>query len=43
MTDLEDQCWAFIVNENIFNEDTAFVLYREARAKRITPVMDLMV
>ncbi|CAH0721805.1 unnamed protein product, partial [Brenthis ino] len=41
--DLEDQCWAFIVNENIFNEDTAFVLYREARAKRITPVMDLMV
>ncbi|XP_026724594.1 uncharacterized protein LOC113491689 isoform X3 [Trichoplusia ni] len=41
--DLEDQCWSFIVNENLFSEDTAFVLFREARKKGMTPVMDLMV
>ncbi|XP_045785830.1 uncharacterized protein LOC123881201 [Maniola jurtina] len=41
--DLEDQCWSFIANENLFNEDSAFALYREARLKGITPVMDLMV
>lgn len=42
-TDLEEQCWSFIVNENLFNEDTAFVLFREARVKGMTPVMELMV
>lgn len=42
-TDLEDQCWSFIVNENLFSEDTAFALFREARKKGMTPVMDLMV
>lgn len=42
-SDLEDQCWAFIVNDTLFTEDTAFALFREARAKGITPVMDLMV
>ncbi|XP_052737831.1 uncharacterized protein LOC112047458 [Bicyclus anynana] len=41
--DLEPQCWSFIVNENLFNEDTAFALYREARLKGMPPVMDLMV
>ncbi|CAB3242471.1 unnamed protein product [Arctia plantaginis] len=41
--DLEDQCWSFIVNENLFTEDTAFALFREARKKCMTPVMDLMV
>ncbi|KAJ8722571.1 hypothetical protein PYW07_003751 [Mythimna separata] len=41
--DLEDQCWSFIVNENLFTEDTAFALFREARKKGMTPVMDLMV
>ncbi|XP_022820126.1 uncharacterized protein LOC111352043 isoform X3 [Spodoptera litura] len=41
--DLEDQCWSFIVNENLFSEDTAFALFREARKKGMTPVMDLMV
>ncbi|CAH0406392.1 unnamed protein product [Chilo suppressalis] len=41
--DLENQCWSFIVNENLFNEDTAFALYREARLRRMSPVVDLMV
>ncbi|XP_050345745.1 uncharacterized protein LOC126770390 [Nymphalis io] len=41
--DLEDQCWSLILNENLFNEDTAFTLYREARLKKMTAVMDLMV
>lgn len=41
--DLEEQCWSFIINENLFSEDTAFTLYREARVKGLTPVMDLMV
>ncbi|KAJ0180647.1 hypothetical protein K1T71_004051 [Dendrolimus kikuchii] len=41
--DLEDQCWSFIVNEHLFTEDTAFALFREARSKGMTPVMDLMV
>ncbi|XP_061712454.1 uncharacterized protein LOC133521482 isoform X1 [Cydia pomonella] len=41
--DLEDQCWAFIANESLINEDTAFALFREARAKGIKEVMDLMV
>ncbi|XP_030027173.1 uncharacterized protein LOC115445154 isoform X2 [Manduca sexta] len=41
--DLEDQCWSFIVNEDLFTEDTAFALFKEARSKGITPVMDLMV
>ncbi|XP_045532146.1 uncharacterized protein LOC123719519 isoform X3 [Pieris brassicae] len=41
--DLEDQCWSFIANDNIFNEDSAFVLYRGARVQHLTPVMELMV
>ncbi|CAK1545255.1 unnamed protein product [Leptosia nina] len=41
--DLEDQCMSFIANEAIFNEDSAFVLYREARLSNMTSVMELMV
>ncbi|CAH2086267.1 unnamed protein product [Euphydryas editha] len=41
--DLEEQCWSFILNENLFNEDTAFALYREARLRKLAPVMDIMV
>ncbi|XP_026329412.1 uncharacterized protein LOC113237250 isoform X2 [Hyposmocoma kahamanoa] len=41
--DLEDQCWSFIVNENMFTEDSAFALFRQARLKGMTPVMELMV
>ncbi|XP_045491629.1 uncharacterized protein LOC123691345 isoform X3 [Colias croceus] len=43
ITDLEDQCWSFMENETIFDEDTAFVLYRKARIKNMTSVMELMV
>lgn len=42
-TDLEEQCWSFILNENLFNEDTAFAAYREARLRKIAPVIDIMV
>ncbi|XP_045445718.1 uncharacterized protein LOC123653779 [Melitaea cinxia] len=41
--DLEEQCWSFILNENLFNEDTAFAAYREARLRKIAPVIDIMV
>ncbi|KAG7307534.1 hypothetical protein JYU34_007739 [Plutella xylostella] len=41
--DLEEQCWAFIVNEDIFTEDTAFNLYREAKARGLSSIVDLMV
>lgn len=41
--DLESQCWSLIVNENLFTEDTAFALFKEARLKGMTPVMDIMV
>ncbi|XP_059057175.1 uncharacterized protein LOC131850828 [Achroia grisella] len=41
--DLEEQCWSFIVNENLFAEDTAFALFIEARTKGMTPVMELMI
>ncbi|XP_060810818.1 uncharacterized protein LOC106137997 [Amyelois transitella] len=41
--DLEEQCWTFIVSEDLFIEDTAFMLYREARLKGMTPVTELMI
>ncbi|XP_052757570.1 uncharacterized protein LOC113517602 isoform X1 [Galleria mellonella] len=41
--DLEEQCWSFIVNENLFSEDSAFALFLEAREKGITPVIELMI
>ncbi|KAH0560709.1 hypothetical protein KQX54_007359 [Cotesia glomerata] len=41
--ELEEQCWAFIDNNDLFSEDTAFLLYVEARKLGNTPVMELMV
>ncbi|XP_018896726.2 uncharacterized protein [Bemisia tabaci] len=41
--ELEEQCWAFISNEELFNEDTAFLLYLDARKSDNVAVMDLMV
>ncbi|XP_076674694.1 uncharacterized protein LOC143372435 [Andrena cerasifolii] len=41
--ELEEQCWAFIDNDELFTEDTAFLLYIEARKMRNTAVMELMV
>ncbi|XP_078044683.1 uncharacterized protein LOC144474074 [Augochlora pura] len=41
--ELEEQCWAFIDNDELFSEDTAFLLYLEARRNRNTAVMELMV
>ncbi|XP_014299989.1 uncharacterized protein LOC103571642 isoform X1 [Microplitis demolitor] len=41
--ELEEQCWAFIDNNDLFSEDTAFLLYVEARKLGNTAVMELMV
>ncbi|XP_033220302.1 uncharacterized protein LOC117174945, partial [Belonocnema kinseyi] len=41
--ELEEQCWAFIDNDDLFSEDTAFLLYLEARKIGNTAVMELMV
>ncbi|XP_017788462.1 PREDICTED: LOW QUALITY PROTEIN: uncharacterized protein LOC108571007 [Habropoda laboriosa] len=41
--ELEEQCWAFIDNDELFTEDTAFLLYLEAKKIRNTAVMELMV
>lgn len=41
--ELEEQCWAFIDNNDLFSEDTAFLLYLEARKIGNTAVMELMV
>ncbi|XP_051173758.1 uncharacterized protein LOC127289702 isoform X2 [Leptopilina boulardi] len=41
--ELEEQCWAFIDNNELFSEDTAFLLYLEARKISNTAVMELMV
>ncbi|XP_008209341.1 uncharacterized protein LOC100115442 isoform X3 [Nasonia vitripennis] len=41
--ELEEQCWAFIDNDELFSEDTAFLLYLEARKIGNTAVMELMV
>lgn len=43
LAELEEQCWAFIDNEELFCEDTAFLLYLEARKIGNTAVMELMV
>lgn len=40
---MEEQCWAFIDNDDLFSEDTAFLLYLEARKSKNTAVMELMV
>ncbi|KAK2583127.1 hypothetical protein KPH14_009152 [Odynerus spinipes] len=41
--ELEEQCWAFIDNDELFTEDTAFLLYMEAKKIDNTAVMELMV
>ncbi|XP_022203596.2 uncharacterized protein LOC111060247 isoform X2 [Nilaparvata lugens] len=41
--ELEEQCWAFIDNEDLFSEDTAFLLYLDARRLQNVIIMDLMV
>lgn len=42
LTDLIEQCWAFIDNTKVFNEDTAFLLYVDAKEKGLTEVKELM-
>lgn len=41
--DLEVQCLAFVDSEDLFNEDTAFLLYAEAKKKKNVSIMELMV
>lgn len=41
--ELEEQCWAFIDNEELFSEEKAFMLYLDARKYGNTLVMELMV
>lgn len=41
--ELEEQCWAFIDSEEVFSEDTAFLLYKEAKRRGIFAVKDLMI
>ncbi|XP_015176367.1 PREDICTED: uncharacterized protein LOC107066343 [Polistes dominula] len=41
--ELEEQCWAFIDNDELFSENTAFLLYMEAKKINNTAVMELMV
>ncbi|XP_064210726.1 uncharacterized protein LOC660622 isoform X1 [Tribolium castaneum] len=41
--DLVEQCWAFVDNCEVFNEDTAFLLYVNAKQKRLEEVHELMV
>lgn len=40
--DLVEQCWAFIDNNDVFNEDTAFLLYMDAKEKILPEVRELM-
>lgn len=41
--ELEEQCWAFVDCEELFSEDTAFLLYLEAKKVGNTAVMELMI
>ncbi|KAL1459079.1 hypothetical protein WDU94_011088 [Cyamophila willieti] len=41
--DLEEQCLAFVDSEDLFNEDTAFLLYSDAKKKKNVSIMELMV
>lgn len=38
-----EQCWAFVDNGDVFNEDTAFLLYVDAKAKNVEEVRELMI
>ncbi|XP_017778124.1 PREDICTED: uncharacterized protein LOC108563839 [Nicrophorus vespilloides] len=40
--DLIEQCWAFIDNPDVFSEDTAFLLYTDAKEKNLPEVRELM-
>lgn len=40
---LEEQCWAFILSEVVFNEDTAYLLYVQAKRLNVTSVKELMI
>lgn len=40
--DLIEQCWAFIDNTEVFTEDTAFLLYVDAKTKSLPEVRELM-
>ncbi|XP_030768375.1 uncharacterized protein LOC115891916 [Sitophilus oryzae] len=40
--DLVEQCWAFIDNMDVFNEDTAFLLYMDAKKRSLPEVKELM-
>nr|XP_022918626.1 uncharacterized protein LOC111427625 isoform X3 [Onthophagus taurus] len=40
--DLIEQCWAFIDNQEVFCEDTAFLLYIDAKEKNLPEVRELM-
>ncbi|KAK9732272.1 Kelch motif [Popillia japonica] len=40
--DLIEQCWAFIDNQEVFSEDTAFLLYVDAKEKNLPEVRELM-
>ncbi|KAJ8918581.1 hypothetical protein NQ315_013086 [Exocentrus adspersus] len=40
--DLVEQCWAFIDHADVFNEDTAFLLYMDAKEKNLPEVRELM-
>lgn len=37
-----EQCWAFIDNQDVFSEDTAFLLYVDAKEKNLPEVRELM-
>ncbi|KAI5702760.1 hypothetical protein M8J76_013753 [Diaphorina citri] len=41
--ELEEQCLAFVDSEDLFNEDTAFLLYSDAKKKKNVSIMELMV
>ncbi|KAG5900489.1 hypothetical protein JTB14_010900 [Gonioctena quinquepunctata] len=40
--DLVEQCWAFIDHADVFTEDTAFLLYMDAKEKNLPEVRELM-
>ncbi|XP_050512939.1 uncharacterized protein LOC126888626 [Diabrotica virgifera virgifera] len=40
--DLVEQCWAFIDHNEVFYEDTAFLLYMDAKEKNLIEVRELM-
>ncbi|CAH1156246.1 unnamed protein product [Phaedon cochleariae] len=40
--DLVEQCWAFIDHAEVFTEDTAFLLYMDAKEKNLPEVRELM-